>query len=43
MPDLLAHIVPATPLASTCVVLTGMPNESAMPIVTAATNSAAPP
>lgn len=43
MPDLLAHIVPATPLERTWVVLTGIPSESAMAIVVAATSSAAPP
>jgi hypothetical protein len=43
MPDRLAHIVPATPLERTWVVLTGMPRESAMAIVEAATSSAAPP
>ena len=36
-------VVPATPLDRTWVVLTGMPSESAMAIVPAATSSAAPP
>ena len=43
MPEAFAHMVPATPLESTCVVLTGMPNESAIAMVVAATSSAAPP
>src|SRR5271168_1830174 len=42
-PVLFAAIVPATPDDSTCVVLTGMPRMSAMPIVDIATNSADAP
>ena len=42
-PDLLAHMVPATPDDSTCVVLTGRPNASAAPMVAIAVSSAAAP
>src|SRR5262249_28450942 len=43
MPERLAHIVPATPEERTWVVLTGIWNPSAKPIVTAAISSAAAP
>ena len=39
-PDLLATIVPATALFSTCVVETGIPRPSAAAMVLIATNSA---
>jgi len=42
-PEPLAAIVPATPDDNTCVVDTGRPKRSAMPIVTIATSSAAAP
>ncbi|MEH1782598.1 MAG: hypothetical protein V7K67_33685 [Nostoc sp.] len=42
-PEPLAAIVPATPDDNTCVVLTGSPKRSRVPIVTAATISAAAP
>ncbi len=42
-PERFAHIVPATPDESTCVVLTGNPNTSAIPMVLIATNSAEAP
>jgi hypothetical protein len=43
MPERFAHIVPATPEASTWVVLTGMWEMSARLMVSAATSSAAAP
>ena len=42
-PDWFAAIVPAMPEESTCVVLTGSPNQSAAPIVAIAVISAAAP
>ena len=42
-PEWLAAMVPATPEDSTCVVLTGMPNQSAAPMVNMAVISAAAP
>ena len=43
MPDLLAHMVPATPEERTWVVLTGRPATSASPMVAMATSSALAP
>jgi len=42
-PEWFAAIVPAMPDESTCVVLTGMPNQSAAPMVSMAVISAAAP